>query len=104
MPLIDPVERCYHLWTKSTYSEILLRRQNAINTLRPVLADPDNGDARMVAEEGIMQFRSQPIPDFTWDDAPRHPHVPVGERNNAVPYDYARLPRSAGGTPGAWAD
>lgn len=101
MPLIDPVEKCWHLYTRSTYSQSLLRRHNAINTRCFELADPGRGDGRLVAVRGA-KFRSCVIPDFTWTDAPVRPRVPPGEYSNAIIRDITGQQRRKGGIPGAW--
>ncbi len=80
-----------------TCNETQLRRDNAINTIRPDLRNPDQGDYRpgnIIA--GATTFT---IPDFTWNDAPTRPGVPVGILSNMVPRDFngaVRVSRIAG--------
>ena len=102
VPLLDPCERVYHLAAKPTFSESLLRRHNAINTILPELADPERGDARPIRGGKLLKVRSKPIPDFTCDDLPAEWFVPVGESSNAVPADCAGRRRQPDGPPGAW--
>jgi hypothetical protein len=101
MPLFDPIAGLYHLAAKCTCSPSIILRHNTINTIRPVLADPEHGDGRPVKEGDLLKVRSHAIPDFAWDDAP--PGVPAGECDNAVTRDRSGARRRASGVPGAWA-
>lgn len=92
-PLLDDVEKEYHLAAKPTFDPAELLRNNAINNLRPELIDPDRGDFRPVPNGNLY---SQPLavtPDFTWTDAPTSPLVPQGNLDNTVPTDRAGAPR-----------
>ena len=65
---------------------------NAINTVRPVLADPAHGNFAMAA--GVSLPAAVAIPDFNWADAPTRPAPPVGRLSNAVAYAFSGASRT----------
>jgi hypothetical protein len=82
-----------------TCNETQLRRDNAINTVRPDLGNPASGN--YVPQEGgtVARATTFAVPDFSWSDAPTRPVVPVGALSNVVVLDYqgsARTTRVAG--------
>lgn len=68
---------------KATCNADQLRAENAINTIEPQLADPENGDFRLVTPQEITTYS---IPDFLWEVP-----VPQGDLSNTVP-SAANLP------------
>ena len=85
-----------------TCNATVLVAQNAINTMQPQLADPAAGDFRPAAGGNVLGYQAQPIPDFTWADAPHPPTVPAGQLANGVALDYAGAPRTTPTHPGAY--
>jgi hypothetical protein len=80
-----------------TCNETQLRNDNSINTIRPDLSNPEQGD--YLPGSSIAGATTFAIPDFTWSDAPSPPTVPVGILSNSVLRDYngaARTTRIAG--------
>ena len=75
---------------------------NAINTVRPVLADAAHGNFAFAA--GVSVPAALAIPDFTWADAPTRPAPPVGRLSNAVAYAFSGAPRTTPTTIGAVGD
>ena len=100
-PLLDDVEGVYHLAAKPTADKAQLLRDNAINTFRPALVDPEHGDFRPTPGGNLYQCATEAIADFDWSDAPIRPAVPQGNPCNQVPVDRAGQPRTLGGPPGA---
>lgn len=88
-PLLDDVENMYHLAARPTAEAAQLRRENAINALRPELRDPARGDFRPVDEGNLRTVVPVDIPDFGWNDAPTRPAVPAGNGDNQVVVDRA---------------
>ncbi len=81
-----------------TCNEALYRSANSVNSVRPVLRDPDNGDYRLVtALLGITAA----IPALAWADAPAG--VPPGALSFPVGIDRAGQPRGPDAPPGAYA-
>lgn len=78
-----------------TCNEIQLRRDNTINTIRPDLGNPAQGN--YIPQEGgaIARATTFTIPDFTWSDAPTRPAVPAGLSSNAVTLDYQGAVRTS---------
>lgn len=86
----------------STCNEGQLRAENAINTVEPLLIDPDNGDFRPQPGGPLVALQAVVTPDFTWDDAPSQPATPVGMLSNTVTHDRNGVERGAQGPPGAY--
>jgi len=101
-PLLDDVEGVYHLAARPTADAAQLLRDNAINTLKPELIDPEHGDFRPTPGGNLYRCATDAIPDFDWFDAPTRPAVPPGNPNNQVILDRAGHPRLPGGPPGAF--
>ena len=55
---------------------------------------PERGDYKPTPAGNLYSFRSVPIPDFGWADAPAPPAVPPGNPDNQVPCDRAGRPRT----------
>ena len=72
---------------------------NAINTVRPVLADPAHGSFALAA--GVVVPAALAIPDFTWADAPTRPAPPGGRLSNLVAYAFSGAARTTPTTIGA---
>lgn len=94
-PLFDDVENMYHLAARPTADPKPFLEHNAINTLKPQLADPERGDFRPLPGGNLAQFKPVALPDFNWSDAPTPPAVPPGNPDNQVPIDRDGKPRSA---------
>ena len=75
--------------------------ENSINSIHPLLVDPEHGDYRFAS--GFAPPSPFDIPDFTWSDTPVIPMVPVGSIGNNVAYDFAGAPRSTVSLVGAFA-
>ena len=75
--------------TNPTCTEAQIRADNAINTIEPVLVDPEHGDFRLTDASRAALPPTVAIPNFTWDDLPPGLPVPPGPTSNA---EYA-LPR-----------
>ena len=75
--------------------------ENSINSIHPLLVDPEHGDYRFAS--GFAPPSPFDIPDFTWSDAPVTPMVPEGLLSNNVAYDFAGAPRSTVSLVGAFA-
>jgi hypothetical protein len=93
-PLLDDVANMYHLAARPTIDPAVLTRNNAVNTIRPQLADPQGGNFTPAPGGNLYSYRSVPIPDFAWADAPAPPAVPPGNPDNQVPFDRAGRPRT----------
>jgi hypothetical protein len=76
--------------------------RNAINTVRPVLADPEAGDLRLGETGWLASVVTYPPPPFVWDDRPARPPVPEGDTDNAVPRTRSGSARPTRGNPGAY--
>jgi lysophospholipase L1-like esterase len=76
-----------------TCSAERVRAENTINTLEPQLVDPEYGDFRPTLGGNLTNALGQPIPDFTWDDAPTKPPIPPGDLSNQIPYDFSSAAR-----------
>jgi len=66
--------------TNPTCNVDQLRRDNAVNTLRPHLIDPDHGDYRLTSPVAAPAFV---VPAATWADAPTRPDV------RSMPYTWS---------------
>jgi hypothetical protein len=84
-----------------TCNVALILAQNAINTIQPQLTNPAAGDFSPTASSNILSYEAQPIPDFSWADAPDRPSVPAGQPANNVDSDFTGAPRTAPSHPGA---
>ena len=80
----------------------LVLAQNAVNTVRPIMVDPANGDYRLASSGLLAGAATAPIPAFSGGDRPARPLAPEGELANTVTTDIAGSPRAAGDPPGAW--
>lgn len=100
MPMLDP-EIIHHLAAPSTFDPEVLRRDNAVNTVRPRLIDPEDGDFH--PDPGAPLPASVDVPDFSGLDAPDRPPVPPGDLANRITLDRDGRPRSRHGRPGAYA-
>jgi len=85
-----------------TCTAALVRAQNAINTVRPVLVDPPAGDFRLTAGCDLSGAVTAAVPDFAGGDRPARPYAPPGDLSNAVRADITGSPRAAGDPPGAY--
>ena len=101
-PLLDNVEDVYHLAARPTIEPEMLLAQNAINTVRPELIDPDHGDFRPTPGGSLYRQKTVAIADFNWTDAPTRPPVPEGDPDNHVPVDRDGNPRDENAPPGAY--
>ncbi|TAK14161.1 MAG: right-handed parallel beta-helix repeat-containing protein [Anaerolineae bacterium] len=81
-----------------------LLANNAINTLEPQLADPENGDYRPLEGGNLFGLALASLPQFGWEGLPVAPVPPAGTiANTPVTVDYAQNPRTDGDPPGALA-
>nr|MBA3707401.1 hypothetical protein [Planctomycetota bacterium] len=78
-PVLDDVEHCYGLAARPTTSAPALRAINRLNTVRPILTDPDHGDFRPTGSGATLDAITLSIPLFDVEDTQRPP-VPVDER------------------------
>ena len=85
-----------------TCTAALVRAQNAVNTVRPVLVDPAAGDFRVAASCDLSGAATVAVPDFAGGDRPARPLAPQGDLSNAVASDASGSPRAAGDPPGAY--
>lgn len=85
-------------------NESQLRRENAINTVEPVLVDPARQNFRLARGRDVSAAATYAIPDFSWADAPARPAVPSGTLSNSVPIDRDGRSRTSSGPPGAYTD
>jgi hypothetical protein len=92
-PLLDDVENMYHLAARPTADPAPLLANNAINTLRPELSDPERGDFRPIPGSNLCHLAPVRIPDFDNSDTPTQPPVPPGDTDNQVPIDRNGKPR-----------
>lgn len=67
--------------TNPTCNDAQIRADNAINTIRPELVDPEHGDFRLTDTGRAALPPSVAIPAFSWDDLPT---VPVGPTDNTA--------------------
>ena len=86
-----------------TCNEILLRAQNAINTVQPQLVDPIHGQFRPVSGGNVFTATTYPVPDFAGDDRQPHPLAPLGTLSNALIRDARGQSRNALSPAGAFA-
>jgi len=82
---------------------VQLRADNAINTLRPELTNPAQGDYRPLPGGNLLALQALPIPPFPGGDRPQPPLAPEGDLDNSVSRDYTGNARPASGPPGAFA-
>jgi hypothetical protein len=80
-----------------------LRADNAINTLQPLLRDPDRGDFHPGEGSPAFSVPTFAPPDFTGADRPAAPATPAGNYANGVPRDRDGRARTASDPPGAYA-
>lgn len=66
-------------------------QDNRINSLKPILIDPDHGNYRL--SPSIDPGRARSIPDFGWTDSPSTPQAPEGNADNVVNVDHEGNPR-----------
>lgn len=100
--LLDDVEKVFHLARRPTIDPAPLLRDNAINTLRPELVDPERGDFRPAPGGNLYGYAAEAIADFDWSDAPTRPAPPPGCGDNQVPNDRAGSPRATACPAGAY--
>jgi hypothetical protein len=79
-----------------------LRRDNTINTLYPLLADPATGNYRPSPGSAAYYAPTFAIPDFPDGDRPQPPLAPSGLRVNTVERDFDCLNRSVPSPQGAF--
>lgn len=79
-----------------------LRADNTINTVEPQLVNPGEGDFRLKAQAGLLEVQTFAPPDFTWNDAPTLPALPVGALSNNFTRDCRNTARLTPLTPGAY--
>jgi hypothetical protein len=101
-PLLDDCENVYHLAARPTADAGTLLRMNAINTIRPELADPERVDFRPVPGGSLSRLKPVEIPNFNWSDAPSPPPVPPGNPDNHLAVDRDGRPRGANNCIGAY--
>lgn len=87
--------------TSLSISQII--SQNMINTLKPQLMDPDNGDFRPVPGGNLYSYTAYPVPDFPGEEYPTRPLVEPGNLNNTVNTDYELNYRAESDIPGVYA-
>jgi Right handed beta helix region len=81
----------------------LVLAQNAVNTVRPLLVDPEHGDYRLAPGCDLAGAPTVPIPVFSGGDRPARPLAPEGDLANTVATDITGSAPAAGGDPpGAW--
>ena len=80
----------------------LVLAQNAVNTVRPIMVDPEHGDYRLTSGALLAGAATVAIPAFAGGDRPARPLAPEGALANTVTTDIAGSPRVAGDPPGAW--
>ena len=80
----------------------LVLAQNAVNTVRPILVDPEHGDYRLTSGALLAGAATVAIPAFAGGDRPARPLAPEGALANTVTTDIAGSPRAPGDPPGAW--
>lgn len=85
-----------------TCTLVQLTADNAFNTLEPQFVNAEQGNFAPTPGGNLTQFRTSSIPDFTWNDAPARPVVPVGVLDNEVSVDKEGRPRTSVNTPGAY--
>ena len=85
-----------------TCTAALVRAQNAVNTVRPVLVNPAAGDFRLAANRVLTGAATVAVPDFAGGDRPSRPPAPQGDLVNAVARDITGSARAAGDPPGAY--
>lgn len=85
-----------------TCNELQLRADNAINTVRPELVNPGNGNFRPTTPGNISGVTSFTPGNFSWVDAPTTPAVAAGDPDNLIRRDRQNRARTAAGPAGAW--
>ncbi|MEZ4437406.1 MAG: hypothetical protein R3F65_33855, partial [bacterium] len=75
---------------------------NAINTVTPVLADPEAGDLRLGDTAWLAGVTPAPPAPFDWSDRPSTPPVPPGDTENVVARNRSGNARPARSHPGAY--
>jgi hypothetical protein len=101
-PLFEEIENMYHLAARPNTDARDLLRLNAINAIRPELADPDRGNFRPVPGGKVYTLQPAEIPNFNWNDAPSRPPVPAGNPDNQVLVDRVGNSRGAKNCIGAY--
>ena len=85
-----------------TCNEAQYLADNAVNTMRPELVNPDSGNYALMPSSAVaLATRTAAIPAFGWADAPAG--TPAGTTANTVPRDRAGAVRGARSAPGAYA-
>ena len=79
-----------------------LLAENSINAFEPQLRDPANGDFHPKADSNLLAVHADPIPEFSWADAPVKPAVSPGTSRNQVMRDFDNLLRFTDGVVGAF--
>src|SRR5438552_3868972 len=83
-------------------NESQFHADNMINITEPQLINPAGGDFRPLPNGNLFSIAAYAMPDFTWDDAPARPAVPMGNLSNIVAFDRAGNDRAAAGPVGAY--
>jgi hypothetical protein len=86
----------------ATCSPSLLVAQNSINSVEPQLVNAVNGDLRPLAAGNVERFSVYPIPNFTWNELPAVPAVPLGGVDNTVSTNRVGESRSVTNRVGAY--
>ncbi len=84
----------------SRLDPVTVLRENAINTLNPVLVDPESGDYRPV-HASLAGITVAPVAPFPDDDPVLSPPEPPGVLENTVPVDRNGVSRLGRDLPGA---
>ncbi len=79
-----------------------IRSQNAINTIKPQLIGPENGNYRPLNGGNIYSYTAYPIPDFPGKDYPTKPIIKPGDLTNIINTDYEFNNRGGTDIPGAY--
>ena len=79
-----------------------LRRDNAINTLKPVFIDINGHDFHPAAASVVFSAQTYAIPDFPGNDRPGPPQAPAGALVNLVERDLDGDRRTLSSPPGAY--
>lgn len=85
-----------------TCSAARLTAENRINSLRPQLIDPANGDFRPLAGGNLDSLPAATIPPFDWSALPARPPAPAGATDTAVTRNRAGESRASRNRIGAF--
>ncbi|MFP5212745.1 MAG: right-handed parallel beta-helix repeat-containing protein [Acidobacteriota bacterium] len=84
-----------------TCNETQIRADNAINTLKPGLANPVTGDFHPATGSNLFSATTFAIPSFVSTDRPQPPLPPVWQLENTVSMDKEAKKRTSTSPPGA---